>query len=84
MPIGAGIIGIVVSVLFFFIALIFFNAIISNVIDCDTFTNNTSLQLACNSGVTFAIVAFTIAPIGILLDVFGVIPIFGGRFRLGA
>ena len=82
MPIGMGIIGIVVSILFFFIALILYDAIQTNVIDCASFTDG-NLTVACNAGITYANIAFVIAPIGILLDVFGILPIFGGRFSLG-
>ena len=83
-----GIIGIVVSILFFFIALILFDAIQVNVVDCDSFNHTATggddtLTVACDAGVTYAGIAFTIAPIGILLDVFGILPIFGGRFSLG-
>ena len=82
-----GIIGIVVSILFFFIALIFFDAIKVNVADCtqfnhtlDTPAGDDDLVVACESGKTYAGIAFTIAPIGILLDVFGILPIFRGAF----
>lgn len=87
MPIGMGIIGIVVSILFFFIALILFDAIQTNVVSCDQFNHTATggddkLTTACESGKTYAGIAFTIAPIGILLDVFGILPIFGGRFSV--
>ena len=92
MPIGMGIIGIVVSILFFFIALILYDAIQTNVVTCSQFLNatnlaengtgETSLSTACQSGITYANIAFAIAPIGILLDVFGILPIFGGRFSM--
>ena len=92
MPIGMGIIGIVVSILFFFIALILYDAIQTNVVTCSQFQNDTaiaqnltgvtSLSTACDAGITYANIAFVIAPIGILLDVFGILPIFGGRFSM--
>ena len=81
MPIGMGIIGIVVSILFFFIALILYDAIQTNVVTCDSFTDG-NLTTACNAGITYANIAFVIAPIGILLDVFGILPIFGGKFSM--
>ena len=92
MPIGMGIMGIVVSILFFFIALILYDAVQTNVIDCDAYTRNvtgyasldTNLTNSCNAGITYANIAFIIAPIAILLDVFGILPIFGGRFNLRA
>lgn len=81
MPIGMGIIGIVVSILFFFIALILYDAIQTNVVTCGQFTDG-NLTNACEAGITYANIAFVIAPIGILLDVFGILPIFGGRFSM--
>ena len=92
MPIGMGIIGIVVSILFFFIALILYDAIQQNVVTCSQFTKyynetagtirDANMTNACNAGITYANIAFVIAPIGILLDVFGILPIFGGRFSM--
>ena len=86
MPIGMGIIGIVVSILFFFIALILYDAIQTNVVTCSQFNKGSggdnSTETACNAGITYANIAFVIAPIGILLDVFGILPIFGGRFSM--
>lgn len=71
--------GVVVSILFFFIALVLYDAIGTNVADCNTFTDGNATQ-ACESMKQYAAIVFTIAPIAILLDVFGVIPLFGGRF----
>lgn len=79
MPIGPAIFGIVLSILFFFIALVLYDAIGTNVANCTTFTDGNATA-ACNSMKQYAGIVFTIAPIAILLDVFGVIPIFGGRF----
>ena len=82
-----GIIGIVVSILFFFIAIILYDAIQQNVVSCDQFNHTATggtddLTTACEAGLTYANIAFVIAPIGILLDVFGILPIFGGRFSI--
>jgi hypothetical protein len=93
MPIGMGIIGIVVSILFFFIALVLYDAIQQNVVTCSQFSKyynasdpstlyDANMTNACNAGITYANIAFIIAPIGILLDVFGILPIFGGRFSM--
>ena len=81
MPIGPAIMGVVVSILFFFIALVLYDAIGTNVADCTKFTDGNATK-ACNSMKVYAGIVFTIAPIAILLDVFGVIPLFGGRFSL--
>lgn len=81
MPMGAGVFGIVISILFFFIALVLYDAIGTNVADCTTFTDGNATK-ACNSMKKYAGIVFTIAPIAILLDVFGVIPIFGGKFAM--
>jgi len=79
MPIGSAIMGVVVSILFFFIALVLYDAIGTNVADCTSFVDGNATQ-ACNSMKNYAGIVFTIAPIAILLDVFGVLPIFGGKF----
>jgi hypothetical protein len=79
MPIGPAIMGVVVSILFFFIALVLYDAIGTNVADCGSFTDGNATN-ACESMKQYAAIVFTIAPIAILLDVFGVIPLFGGRF----
>lgn len=79
MPIGPAIMGVVISILFFFIALVLYDAIGTNVADCTQFTDGNATA-ACNAMKRYAGIVFTIAPIAILLDVFGVIPVFGGRF----
>jgi hypothetical protein len=79
MPLGPAIFGVVISILFFFIALVLYDAIGTNVADCTSFTDGNATT-ACNSMKRYAGIVFTIAPIAILLDVFGVIPIFGGKF----
>ena len=87
MPIGSAIMGVVVSILFFFIALVLYDAIGTNVADCTTFNHTEQTGIidnnatnACNAMKNYAGIVFTIAPIAILLDVFGVLPIFGGKF----
>jgi hypothetical protein len=79
MPIGPAIMGVVISILFFFVALVLYDAIGTNVADCSTFTDGNATE-ACQSMKRYAGIVFTIAPIAILLDVFGVIPVFGGKF----
>jgi len=83
-PIGPGVIGIVISILFLFIAFILYDAITTNVVDCSAGAGGIgpNLSAACKSALTYANIAFVIAPIGILLDVFGILPIFGGRFAM--
>ena len=81
MPIGPAIMGVVVSILFFFIALVLYDAIGTNVANCGDFTDGNATA-ACEAMKQYAAIVFTIAPIAILLDVFSVIPLFGGRFAL--
>lgn len=80
MPIGAGIFGIVLSGALLFIAMIVFDAFETNVIDCSDFVNDT--KSGCKNLITYMGIAFIIAPIAVLLDVIGILPIFGGRFSL--
>jgi hypothetical protein len=90
MPLGPAILGVVISILFFFIALVLYDAIGTNVADCSSFDhsasfdnttqNDTGAFDSCNAMKRYAGIVFTIAPIAILLDVFGVIPVFGGKF----
>ena len=84
MPIGMGVIGIVISILFLFIAFILYDAITTNVINCSAGSSGIgpNLSATCKSALTYANIAFVIAPIGILLDVFGILPIFRGAFNV--
>ena len=74
-----GIFGIILSIVFLFVGLLIFDAFDQNVIDCTSMGTTTSE--ACTQMKTYAGIAFIIAPIVILLDVVGLLPVFGNSFR---
>ena len=96
MPVANGIFGIILSFALIFVALLIFDAVDTNIVDCQSFQTatvnefgnvttytDTNSSISCDNTKTYVGIAFIILPIAILFDVIGLLPIFGGRFSIG-